>query len=81
MDKDAAQFAAKTVGPIFLLKLLSLAGSIASTLGFLTFFFFEGLVPYRWWLIGGGTALVLVAELLVRSYAQRRVHAADDDRP
>lgn len=49
---------------MFGLKLLSFVGATANTVGFLTFFFWEGLVPYRWQLILGGTAIIAVAELL-----------------
>ncbi len=53
-NKAAAGAALGVLWPGMLMRLLSLIASIASVVGVLTFFFFDGLVPYRWWLIVGG---------------------------
>jgi hypothetical protein len=61
------------------LKLLSLLGATLNTLGFLTFFFFDGLQPWRWPLIGGGVLLIALGEglayLLGRRIARQQVGA------
>jgi hypothetical protein len=49
-----------------LLNLVSLVGAILNTIGFLTFFFWESLQPYRWQLILGGIALIVVADIIDR---------------
>jgi hypothetical protein len=45
-------------------KLVSLAGAMAQTAGFLTFFALESLLPYRWPLILGGTVVIVLGESL-----------------
>lgn len=45
-----------------LLKLITLVGAIAQTTGLVAFFAFESLFPWRWHLLLGGTALVLLSE-------------------
>ena len=64
---------------LLLLKLLTLIGATLNTLGFLTFFFFDGLQPWRWHLIGGGLLLIAVAELAVWWLARRLASAAAVD--
>lgn len=59
------------LAPLLGLNLLMLAGATAQTLGVLTFFFFDGLVPYRWWLIVGGTAVILVGIVGTKIYARK----------
>jgi cellulose synthase/poly-beta-1,6-N-acetylglucosamine synthase-like glycosyltransferase len=52
--------------PVILLlttKLFSLLGATLNTVGFLTFFFWESLEPYRWKMIIGGIAIIVVSEL------------------
>ena len=49
---------------IFILKLTSLLGATLNTVGFLTFFFWESLVQYRWQMIIGGIVLIGSSELL-----------------
>jgi hypothetical protein len=46
----------------FCLKLITLAGSTATTLWLVSFVAFEALVPYRWELLGWGFAAVAVGE-------------------
>lgn len=61
-------------------KLLTLIGAIAQTIGALTFITFESLVPYRWPLIVGGTALIIVSEVALRafgSYLTQKAAAED----
>ncbi len=53
---EAAKVTASIIWPGALMRILSLIAAAASVVGVLTFFFFESLVPYRWWLIGLGSA-------------------------
>jgi uncharacterized membrane protein YqjE len=48
------------------IKLLSLVGAILNTVGFLTFFFWPSIAQYRWHLIVGGIAVIVVAEIASR---------------
>jgi hypothetical protein len=60
-------------------KIGSFFASLASTVGFLTFFFLEGLAPYRWHLIIGGTAVLVVCELASRFVLKRFIAKAEGD--
>jgi hypothetical protein len=54
----------KFVVALFVLKLITLAGSTATTLGFVSLFAFkDSLGLYTWPLFGAGFAAVLVGEL------------------
>ena len=59
------------------LRLVALAGALLNTLGFLTFFFFDGLQPWRWHLIGGGLVLIALGELGARALARRSARRAE----
>jgi hypothetical protein len=48
---------------VLALKIASLVGAILNTVGFLTFFFWPSLQPYRWHLILGGMALIAISEI------------------
>ena len=56
----------KSIYLLLVLKLLGLAGAVMSTAGVLAFFFFEGLAPHRWWLLGVGLGLIAVTEAAAR---------------
>lgn len=62
---------------MFILKLVTLAGSTATTLWLISFFAFESLAAYRWELLLGGIALVALGEggsyLLARRWMRRGV--------
>lgn len=60
------------------LKIVSLAGATLNTLGFLSFFMFDSLQPWRWYLIGGGLLLIAAGELAARALA-RRMAAGEAD--
>ncbi|KAG1651155.1 NADH-quinone oxidoreductase subunit E 1 [Nymphon striatum] len=60
-------------------KLLTLIGSVASTLGVVTFFFFESLAPYRWWLIIGGIGLNLIVIFAEQALARKWAEIEDED--
>jgi len=49
-------------GFIFVLKLVTLAGAIAQTVGFVGLFAFEALDPYKWQLLIGGTLVIIASE-------------------
>lgn len=52
--------------PVILLlmtKIASFIGACLTTVGFLNFFFWESLEPFRWQMIVGGFALIAIAEL------------------
>jgi hypothetical protein len=55
---------------ILALKLASLVGAALNTLGFLTFFFWPSIAPYRWYLIIGGIALIAISELASKRVAR-----------
>jgi hypothetical protein len=59
-----------------LLNLISLVGAILNTIGFLTFFFWESLQPYRWQLILGGIALIVVADIIDR-FLLKKIRSPD----
>ena len=65
----------RDMGLVLVLKLVGLAGATANTLGFLTFFFFDSLRPYRWPLILGGMIVIAASELLVYLLAKRAAAA------
>ena len=69
----------RSIALLLTLKILSLVGATLNTLGFLTFFFFDGLAPWRWHLIVGGVALIAVAELASRALARRMAAGSPDD--
>ena len=52
-------------------KVLTLIGGIARTVGVITFFTLESLAPYRWPLILGGTALIIVSEVALQAFGRR----------
>jgi hypothetical protein len=49
---------------IFFLKVLTLIGATLNTIGFLTFFFWPSLQPYRWHMIFIGILLIVASEIL-----------------
>jgi uncharacterized BrkB/YihY/UPF0761 family membrane protein len=51
-------------------KILTLVGATAQTIGVITFFALESLVPYRWPLIIGGTLVIIVSELAQQAFAR-----------
>ncbi len=51
---------------LLITKIISFIGAILNTVGFLTFFFWEALKPYRWQMIVGGLILIIIAELIGR---------------
>jgi glucose uptake protein GlcU len=59
-----------------LLNLVSLVGAILNTIGFLTFFFWESLQPYRWQLIIGGIVLIVVADIIDR-FLLKKIRSPD----
>jgi hypothetical protein len=61
----------KSILLLFAFKLLSFIGATLNTVGFLTFFFWEGLAPYRWHLILGGLVLIALGEFASRWLAKR----------
>lgn len=58
--------------PLLIGKSVTLAGAVTQTIGVLTFLTFESLVPYRWHLILGGTALIAVSEGAIWLFYRRR---------
>jgi hypothetical protein len=52
------------------LKIIALIGAVLNTAGFLTFFFWESLQPYRWPMIVGGIALIAVSEFISQRIAK-----------
>lgn len=47
---------------LFVLKLVTLAGALAQTVGFVGLFAFEALDPYKWQLLIGGTLVIIASE-------------------
>jgi hypothetical protein len=78
LNREAAKIVAIAAAPFLALKLIGFIGASASTLGVLTFFFFESLVPYRWALIIGGTALSALAMFAEAAYSKRVLAKQDD---
>lgn len=77
-----------TMKPIvitLLLRILSLIGATLNTVGFITFFFWESLAPYRWPMIIGGILLIVLAEVAAHFYAKKLARELDqleeDDDP
>jgi hypothetical protein len=58
------------------LNLVSLVGATLNTIGFLTFFFWESLQPYRWQLILSGLALIIVADIIDR-FLLKKIRSSD----
>jgi hypothetical protein len=63
------------------LKIVSFVGATLNTVGFLTFFFWASLAPYRWHMILGGIALIGVAELLTRVLVKKSAEAEGENEP
>ena len=61
----------KAVGFLIYLKIATLLGAIAQTVGFIGLFFFEALDPWKWHLLIGGTAVVIVSEGLAYLLSSR----------
>jgi hypothetical protein len=59
---------------VLVLKLVALAGALANTVGFLTFFFLDSLRRYRWPLIIGGVIVIAASELLAHFLVKRRAN-------
>ena len=59
--------------------IISLIGSILSTVGFLTFFFWESLEPYRWHLIVSDVVIVAIGEGLKRYFLRLLLKNVTDD--
>lgn len=60
-------------------KIVSFIGASLNTVGFLTFFMWPSLVPYRWQMILGGIALIIFGELAGRAVAKRAAKAVGGD--
>lgn len=56
-------------------KIVSFIGATLNTVGFLTFFLWPSLVPYRWHMILGGIALIAIGELSGRAVSRRATRA------
>jgi hypothetical protein len=52
------------------LKIVSFIGATLNTVGFLTFFLWPSLVPYRWHMILGGIALIAIGEWAGRAVSR-----------
>jgi hypothetical protein len=63
------------------LKIVSFVGATLNTVGFLTFFFWASLAPYRWHMIVGGMVLIGVSELLTRLLVKKSVEAGGEGEP
>jgi hypothetical protein len=77
MSKEAAKVVAVITWPLFAIKFVTLIGSIVSTLGVVTFFFFNDLEPYRWWLILGGIGLSVIAIFAEQKLLQKWANIED----
>ncbi len=58
------------------LNLVSLVGAVLNTIGFLTFFFWGSLQPYRWQLILGGIVLIVAADIVDR-FLLKKMRSSD----
>lgn len=63
----------KPVVLLFLSKLFTLVGAILNTVGVLTFFFWVSLEPYRWKMIIGGLALIIISELIGHLFLKKMI--------
>jgi hypothetical protein len=54
-----------------LLKIVAFIGAILNTVGFLSFFFWDSLQPYRWQLFLGGLLLIITSEAIGSWLAKR----------
>jgi hypothetical protein len=61
------------------MKLVTLAGAVTQTVGFLTFFTLESLLPYRWPLLLGGTAVIMLSESLQYLIARKLAASTNSD--
>lgn len=69
----------KSIALLFLTKIFSLIGASLNTVGFLTFFFWESLEPYRWKMIIGGLLLIAVSELIGYLLAKKMAEGVELD--
>lgn len=61
------------------MKVVTLAGAVTQTVGFLTFFTLESLLPLRWPLLLGGTAVIALSEGLQYLVARKFALASNPD--
>jgi len=61
----------KSVGLLLVLKLVTFLAATAQTVGFIGLFAFESLDPYKWPLLIGGTAAIVISEGLTYLLAKR----------
>lgn len=64
----------KSIAIVFVAKIFSLIGAVINTVGFATFFIWESLVKYRWQMIIGGLAIIIVAEGVAYFLAKKMVN-------
>jgi hypothetical protein len=62
---------------LFTTKIFSFIGATLNTVGFLTFFFWESLEPYRWEMIIGGIILIIISELVSHLCIKRMTKDVD----
>lgn len=60
-------------------KIVSFIGATLNTVGFLTFFLWPSLVPYRWHMIVGGIALIVIGEWAGRAITRQATKAGGED--
>jgi hypothetical protein len=65
---------------LLVLKLVSFVAATAQTIGFIGFFAFEVLAPYKWPLLSGGTIALLIAEGVSYLLAKRMAGGSSVDR-
>ena len=56
---------------LLIVKILAFIATTVSTIGALSFFFFESLHPYRWHMLLGGMASVIMTEVITHFIAKR----------
>jgi hypothetical protein len=63
---------------LFVLKIVTLLAAIAQAMGFVALFAIEALDPYKWQLLFGGTAVILISEGLSTVLAKRMAASGNE---
>ena len=69
----------KSIAITLIAKIFSLIGATLNTVGFATFFIWDSLAKYRWEMIIGGLALIIVSEGVAYYLAKKMVKESEID--
>jgi len=69
----------KSIAIVFITKIFSLIGATLNTVGFATFFIWDSLVKYRWEMITGGLAIIIISEGIAYYLGKKMIEESELD--